>query len=261
MSFKIDTGSKTISDELSIILDKSITTLEAIFYINNLCVSYSKIICLNEICSYLLCKDKVEFGIIKYDIGGAIKKDYLNRAYMHLPIKKDVWFSMDDYVDISNFFSLFNKFETPLIRVRRVFGSQFENNGQFRFKVPYENMHYYTLHDYRTDALKLIGLKHNSPPEYFVNALESILEYLITNKRDQEKNKIEMCIRKQEYLYNDITIVEKVVSISKVLKDENVDDRIKLYVLNSLQIILDEQEKLHKKMGITPQIIHIDRYV
>ncbi len=113
-------------------------------------------------------------------------------------------------------------------------------------------------HDYDTDALKIITMKHFSPPEYVVKALENILNYLITNKREEELHKIKMCIQQQEYIYKDLAILEKIVSISKVLQDKDIPDGIKIHVLNTLQIILYEQEELHKKMGISPTITHID---
>ncbi len=104
-------------------------------------------------------------------------------------------------------------------------------------------------HDFNHDALKLMTLKHFSPPVYWVNAVDNILNYLITNKRKEELHKIQMCLQRQEYLYKDAIIVEKIVSISKLINDENVSDGVKIYVLNSLQMILYEQEKLHKKNG------------
>lgn len=116
----------------------------------------------------------------------------------------------------------------------------------------------FLAHDYNNDALKILYIRHFSPPDYFVRALEYILDYLTTNKREEELIKIKTCIQYQEYLYQDMIIVEKVVSISKILHDDNVDHSLKIYVLNSLRMILEEQEKLHKKMGITPTITHVD---
>lgn len=117
------------------------------------------------------------------------------------------------------------------------------------------------LHDYNRNALKLFAIRHNSPPQYFVQALEDLLEYLLTYHRTEEIHKLEMALKQQDFLYKDALIVERIVYLSKFLHDKDVPPQIKHYVSNSLLSILKEQENLHRKMGMTPTITRIDTWI
>lgn len=259
MPINIDIDLSLLKDSLLINLNRSISTLESNYYINKVCIAYSKLLCLEGICSALLQCERLVYTINAYEVD-RLKSfidtpDYLGNEfdiYSKAAIYCDFAFSktydLSDYREAKIFFKLFDAFELPFVYMKKA-----SELGRFSLAT-LESI----AHDMYKSALKILLVRHFSPPEYFVKALDYIIDYLITDKREEELKKINVCIQHQEYLYKDMAIVEKVVSISKVLSDENVDHRIKIYVLNSLRMILEEQEKLHKKMGITPTITHVD---
>lgn len=241
----IATDIKVSYESLLISLDKSINTLQSNFYINKICLSYLKMICLEGVCFAILNNEKLKCKIDEYRLFNDIEYQFIS----HFPDYNNYfWYDMNE--DAKIFFKLFDTYEIPFIQVR---SEEIKRKPTFMLSTPT-----IPVCDYDKEALKVILIKHFSPPEYFVQGIEDILKYLITNNREKELQKINECLQHQEFLFKDMAIVEKVVSISKLLSDETIDGRIKLYVLHSLQVILDEQEKLHKKMGVTPSITHID---
>lgn len=245
---------------LCISLDNSISTLQSNYYINKVCMTYSKLIILNEICFSLLNCVNVSCAIRDYELGCndySVLTDSLFDNEKNNILSR--WYNLCDYEDVKIFFKLFDSLEMPYIHImendiieRTTNGISITVNVSPTIRI---------AHDYNEDALKVVLVKHFSPPEYLAQGIEDFLKYIITYKREEEIRKINECLKCQEFLYKDVIIVEKIVSISKILSDEEVDGRIKQYVLNSLQVILDEQEKLHQKMGITSTITHVNMLI
>lgn len=260
MKLDIDFKLGTTYDKLLIHLNKSITTLESNYYINNVCLSYSKLVCLEEICSLFLYDWhgrhlQIMYSIEEYQWGKQWYYEILHDS-SHKNYDSNKWYDLRENEDAKTFFELFNSFEMPLVYIKVV--NTFRSIISVPIRIPEEKNYVILLHDFNINALKIEYVEHHCPPKYIVKGVEDFLKYLITNKREEEIQKIEICRKRQDYLCKDMAIVEKVVSISKILSDEEVDPRIKLYVLNELQVILEEQKKLHEKMKITPAIEHID---
>lgn len=245
-------------DELIIKIDKALNTLESNYYINKVCLSYSKLICLNEICFALLNDKNIMCEINEYVMGGynTLLDELGANDSVYIGDENIRWFHMYNYEEARTFFKLFDVLEMPLIYIK----SESSENKWYGNSLASYSFQKYLIHDYNINSLKIEMMKHFCPPQYFVKALRDILDYLITNKRTEELHKIEMCIKQQEFLYKDVVLVEKVVNVSRALNDDKLDGRIKLYLLNSLQTILIEQEKLHERMGVAPTINHLDLF-
>lgn len=259
MENNINIRTKTLCDDLLIKINENLNTLESNYYINKVCMAYSKLISLNEICTLFIYESNAKCSIAEYKINQRLKEvEVINYFKIVNETISSIWFCMNNIDDIRIFFKLFDAYIMPKIYVKNR-KSSIEANGEIIFKSYSSSFtNEKLLHDFEFDAMKIKLLRHFSPPQYFVSAIEDVLKYLITYKRTEEMRKIEICLKHQEYLYKDMVLVEKIVSISKILIDENVDGRIKMYVLNSLQMILNEQEKLHNEMGISPTIEHVD---
>lgn len=238
----------SLCEELQICVDKSISTLESNYYINMVCLSYSKLMCLDTLCLYLL-KGHMKFAIKDYELGC--------QEYMNFSEKKNMKiYNLSDNYDQTLFFKLFNAFDRPLIYanvkydLRRPRVRGLHTNKSIEIDE--------LIYDYDKNVLKVEGLKHLSPPEYFVRAIEDVLKYLITSQREEEIRKIDKCLKYQEYMIKNIEIVEKVVNLNRMLNDERMNPRIKYYVLEEVNNTLNVQAKLHEMMGITPTIKHLD---
>lgn len=265
MRIDTDIDTEVLYDSLLISLDKSISTLQSNYYINKVCLAYSKMLCLEAVCFAILNNENIRCKIDEYRLLQNIEHQffahvdgasYFSQRDNHL--RYDTWYDMSNDEHAEIFFKLFDTHEMPYIQIQKTDYSSNQHDRK-NFGAPLTvTSGAIPAHDFDNEALKIVLVKHFSPPEYFVKGIEDILKYLITNNREKELQIINVCLQHQEFLLQDMIIVEKVVSISKVLNDENIDARIKLYVLHSLQVILDQQEKLHHKMGITPTITHVD---
>lgn len=67
MPISIDIDLSLLNDSLLIKLNRSISTLESNYYINNVCLAYSKLLCLEGICSALLQYEKIKCKINEYE--------------------------------------------------------------------------------------------------------------------------------------------------------------------------------------------------
>lgn len=281
MQLDIGIENEVLYDSLCINLDQSITTLQSNYYINQVCLAYSKFYILEMISQLILNFDAIECTIEEYDF--IHKSNFMFNEQSSLFVKDKFsdnisqyvkvfnfdnddpaaskWYDFSDCEDIKVFFRLFDAFERPLVYVRekeKKTSVRYVHTLKTSISSRFSSNNAVLVHDFNINALKVLRVKHFSPPEYIVKGIEDLLKYLITDKREEELRKLELCLKRQEFLYKEMDIVEKVVSISRVLNDDNVDGRIKLYVSNTLYTVLEQQNKLHEKLGIKPTIEHID---
>ncbi len=111
MPLDIKVKRKSTKDVLQIKLNKSISTLESNYYINHICLAYSKIKCLDEICKVILTNKTALFKVEKYQFG-CQKISYFDNSYAE-------WLNIYNSDEAKTFFELFNTFKMPVVYFKK----------------------------------------------------------------------------------------------------------------------------------------------
>jgi len=222
---------------VGIIGKSEIPVRSIIHYISNLSNDYAKVIMIQRIGELFLkgAQDKNFFvttnsvnWLPDYNSNSWVKNNYENQKYLMMAEKSE---------NPEKFWNIIKNYARPVVF--------YKNNNNI---IPLYNYEHKS-----SDSFKLVHFYENSPFLIeIIGAIAALVTIVYTIKGDYRQSES----HKSDELYKSVNTLEKIVSCSKFINDNNVPAGYRAYAENTLEYYKHKHKEYANKLGIVK--LHID---